>query len=180
MALVSSLLDLSAGNLQVQSTIGQGSFQFWTVNVGHKRLEHWEGIKWKCMHVREREGEREGARERESSACVSEVSALKEAEYSTWWQWVPEHYPTSPPRIHFHPPTFPPEAALGLPSARGISWSRYSRFFLWWVTDPLKPFHAVSHWLTHLFSRAICNSLSLLPVEGHIAISEWLSPHRIY
>ena len=33
----------------------------------------------------------------------------------------------------------------------GISWSRYTSFFLQWVTDPLNPFHAVSHWLTHLF-----------------------------
>lgn len=103
--------------------------------------------------MRDRQRNREGSR-----VCVEpEVSALKAGEYSTWWQWVPKHYEP----LHlalpftlqlFHLKQFYVSPASGRRGGEDISWSRYTSFFLQWFTDPLKPFHAVSHWLTHLFN----------------------------
>lgn len=44
----------------------RADFNSGQLNVGHKRLEHWVGIKWKCMNARERE-----SRGKLECVCVS-------------------------------------------------------------------------------------------------------------
>lgn len=134
--------------------LARAAFNSGQLNAGHRRLEHWVGIKWKCMLVRDRlKGESaeriiQGISVRKS---LCEVPALKAGEYSTWWQWVPKL--CQPLHLTFLsiPQFFHLKQFYVSPVRGGISWSRYTSFFLQWVTDPLKPFHAVSHWLTHLF-----------------------------
>lgn len=128
------------------------------LNLGHRCLKHWVGIKWKYMHARDRERERQRQKRREADWSIhSEAN-----EYSTWWQWVPKHH--QPPHLVI-PQRFHLKQFSRLPSEKkGISWSRYTSFFLQWVTDPLKPFQAASHWLTHLF---------YLPSAIHYVCCQW-------
>lgn len=58
------------------------------------RWEQWVRITWKCVHARHTptQGEMWTRKNRENqSVSETEVVALKAGEYSTWWQWVPEH-----------------------------------------------------------------------------------------